>query len=160
MPSINKIQNADVVFEAVNGNVTGGLLVCPDSTATTTGARGAKVNNTDAAQNILGVALKDAVSVANRAAQENTTTQAPGSFPLTDFTVPDCTFTCGDHGFYPLVYTAAACADGQKIVAAAAGMVRAFVDGTDPVSAVIGHCAQKGGVGSGGGVGVSHLNIP
>jgi hypothetical protein len=159
MPSINRIQEADVVFEAVNGNVTGGLLVVPDTTATTTGARGAKTNNTDKALNVLGVALKDAVSVANRAAQENSTTPAPGSFPLTDFTVPDCTFTVGDHGFYPLVYTAAAVADGAKICAATAGKVRAWVTGTDDPAAIIGHCAQKGGVSSAGGVGVSHLSI-
>lgn len=156
MVSINRIQEADVVYEAITANVVGGLMVIPNTTATTTGAQGA-TNAGDAAINCLGVAYKDAVTVANRAAQENGTTGAPGSFPLADFTVPDCTFTAGRQGYYPVVYTAVAVAYGTKLCCAAAGKVRAWVTGTDAVASIIGECAQKGGVSSAGGVGTAYL---
>lgn len=153
MPSINRVQEADVVYEAITANVRGGRMVIPNATATTTGAQGATEAG-DAALNSIGVAYKDAVTVANRAAQENTTTSAPGSFPVTDFTVPDCTFTAGRSGYYPVVFTAVAVAYGVKLACAASGAVRAWVSG-DTAAAIIGECAQKGGVSSAGGVGIA-----
>lgn len=155
MVSIPRVQKADVVFEAITANVRGGRMVIPNTTATTTGAQGATEAG-DAALNCLGVAYKDAVTVANRAAQENSTTGAPGSFPLADFTVPDCTFTAGRQGYYPVVFTAVAVAYGVKLACAASGAVRAWVS-ADTAAAIIGECAQVGGVSSAGGVGVAYL---
>lgn len=157
MAAITRVSSGDAVtYEAVDANLAAGVLVIPSTTAPhNAGLQGVKVA-TDAAVNVLGVSLRSAVTYANQAAAVNGTDQG---YPLLDVSVPYETVTVESHGVYPVTYTAVAVAFGTKLCAAANGAVRAWVSGTDPASAVIGYCAQPGGVSSSGGVALARINV-
>ncbi len=156
MAAITKVSSGDAqTYEAVDANLAGGVLVIPSTTATVSGLQGIKVA-TDAAVNVLGVSLRSAVTAANQAAAQVGTDQG---YPLLDVSVPDATLVVESHGVYPVTYTAVAVAYGTKLCAAANGAVRAWVSGTDPASAVIGWCANPGGVSSAGGVALARIDL-
>lgn len=158
MGSINKSQvGDDLTFEAVDANLAAGVLVIPSTTATHSGLQGIKVA-TDAAVNVLGVSARSAVTFANQAAAQAGASGADG-YPFVDPAIPDATLTVYSRGIVPILFTAVAVAYGIKLCAAASGSVRAWVAGTDVPSAIIGHCANPGGVSSAGVVGLVRLNI-
>jgi len=160
VPSINRRQVGAIVYEAVDANVQGGMVVMPSTTATAQsnlqGATPASAN----AINALGVAVQDAVTLANRAALESTTGPAPLSAFVTDASVPGSTFTVENDAVVPTVYASGtAVAYGDKIKCAANGTVTKHVSGTDAPERCIGWCAQPGGVGTGGGTALSRINL-
>lgn len=155
--SITKVSHGDdQVYEAVDADLAAGVLVIPSTTATQSGLQGIKAA-TDAAVNVLGVSSRSAVTAANQAADEEGTNSF--SFPFADVSVPQPTLTVYSHAIVPLTYTAVAVAYGVKLCAAASGHVRAWVSGTDPASAIIGWCAQPGGVSGAGGVALVRVNV-
>lgn len=158
MSGLVKNNIEDLTYEAVDANLVGGNLVIPSTTATVSGRQGIKVA-TDAALTVLGAVAKDCVTEANRAALETGSGPAPGNFPFVDASVPGATAAVYNRGVYKLQYTAVAVAYGVKLCAAAAGKVRAWVSGTDSPAAIIGWCAEPGGVASGGGTGRVYLNV-
>ena len=153
MGSVNRVQVGDVVYEAVDANVKGGMVVIPSATATISGAQGAKPAGAGATD-VLGVAEKDAVTEANLDALTSSTGPAPSNNFITDATVPTATFTAYNDCITWGIYKAGtAVTYRQPLKAAANGEVTLFVEGTDPEGQRIGWCAQKGGVGTGGGAG-------
>lgn len=157
--SVNSIQRRssgrEDVYEVVDANLAAGLLVIPSTTATSTGLQGVKVA-TDSATTVLGATAKATITAANQAAASTPTLDG---YPGVDASVPLATTTVFSDGVVPLTYTAVAVAYGVRLCAAASGAVRAWVSGTDHADAIIGWCAQVGGVGSGGGVALVKLTI-
>lgn len=155
-----------ITYEAVGAAVIkGGQLVVPSSAAATSDPTlgGCDVAG-DAAVNVLGVAYKDALPLALRAAQESGTTGS-GYF-LTDVSVPDATCVAANDVVGYFQFTTA-CALGDPICAAsnaaagtvrvdAAGKVRKWLTATDSPASVIGSCQQPGGV-AGGAVGLARI---
>ena len=157
MAAITRRSSGDAeTYEAVDANLAAGVLVIPSTTATHSGLQGVKVAG-DAAQNVLGVSMRSAVTFANQAAAQ--VGDGSDGYPFVDTAVPDATLAVENHGIFPLTYTAAAVAYGDRLCAAAAGAVRKFVAGTDASDAVIGWCAEPGGVSSSGGVALVRLNV-
>lgn len=157
MSGLVKNNVEDLTYEAVDANLVGGNLVIPSTTATVSGLQGMKVAG-DGAANCLGAVNKDCVTEANRAALETGSGPAPGNFPFADASVPGATAAVYNRGVYKLQYTAVAVAYGARLACAAAGKVRAWVSG-DGAAAIIGWCAEPGGVSSAGGTGRVYLNI-
>jgi len=150
----------DITYEAVDANVKAGQLVVPSTTATSDpslqGATPAGANAT----NVLGVASKDAVTMANRAALESSTGPAPLSAFVTDASVPDATFVAYNNTVTWVNYLAGTAVPyGAPLKAAAGGAVTLFVIGTDDPARKVGWCAQKGGVGTGGGTAKARINV-
>lgn len=132
----------------VEGNITGGQVVEHSTVASTTGLPVCKTSGAASAR-VLGVAFRDAVSLANRDAFESGTTGYPGGFATTDISVPDETVTVYND-CWVLVQFSAACGERVPIKSAASGAVAPFVEGTDDPKLRIGWCAQVGGVASAG----------
>ena len=148
MPGVaERLRSGPITYEATS-NLTGGQVVIPSGVATQDPSLQGVQPAGDAALNVVGVANKDAVAVANQAGFAQGTTGYPGSFPVLDASVPSATVAC-PHDAVKVTY-AGACAYGAKICSAANGAVRAWVSGTDSPAAVIGRCAQPGGVASAG----------
>lgn len=154
--SFTKRNVGDIVYEAVDANLEGSRLVIPSTTATKSKNQGIKVA-TDAAVNVLGVSARFAITEANRAAAEDGGTTLDG-FPILNTGVNESVVTVYNDCFGKLEYTAVAVPYGTAICAAAAGKVRAWVSGTDPASAIVGWCAQPGGVSSAGGWALARIN--
>lgn len=155
MPSTQKINTMDIVYEAVDANLAGGVLVIPSLTATVSKRQGIKVA-TDAAKNVLGVTSTAAVTEANRAALENTT-DAYGFAGLNQG-VPDATVTVWNDAWVYVTYTASAVAFGDKLCAAAAGSVRKWIT-ADGADAIVGWCAEPGGVSAAGGIALARIHV-
>lgn len=132
----------------VEGNVTGGDVVEHSTVASTTGLAVVKQSGAGSAR-VMGVAFRDAVSLANRDAFEQGTTGYPGAFATTDISVPDETVAVYNDCWVPVHFTVA-CAERAPIKSAATGGVQPFVEGTDDPKLRIGWCAQVGGVASAG----------
>lgn len=158
MPGTVKVNTQDLSYEAVDANLASGVMCIPSTTATTTGLQGVKVAG-DAAVNALGVSANGAVTAANQAAAQNTTDGNPEAFPVLSLGVDDVLVTLYDHAVCWVTYTAAAVAYGARLCCAASGAVRAWVSGTDPASAIIGFCANPGGVSSAGGLAKAFIRI-
>jgi hypothetical protein len=157
MAAITRHSSGDAeTYEAVDANLAAGVLVIPSTTATNSGLQGVKVAG-DAAPNVLGVSMRSAVTFANQAAAEVGT--GSDGYPFVDVAVPDATLAVENHGIFPLTYTAVAVAYGARLCAAASGGVRAWVSGTDLADAIVGWCAEPGGVSSSGGVALVRLNV-
>lgn len=147
MPGINKrTDGQDSVYEALTTNVVGGNLVEYRTGATGSGLPGAAPAAAGSAV-CLGVAIEDAIPVANLAALQ-TGTNGFG-YPFLDVSVPDATFTVYNDAIVPVVYAAAA-TFRQSLKCAAAGQVTPWVSGTDAANLIIGWCAQPGGMASAG----------
>lgn len=160
MPAIVKrfAGDLDITYEAVDANLNGGEVVIPSTTATTdTSLQGVKVAG-DAALNVLGVASKPCVTNANQAAANSGTGAAPGSYPFADAGVPSAQLAVYNNVVCLVTYTAVAVPYGAKLAAAAAGAVRAWVTG-DGAAAIIGWCAQPGGVSSAGGQALARIDV-
>lgn len=155
MASFVKRNTEDLVYEAVDANLAGGLMVVPSTTATESGLQGIKAAG-DAAKNALGISAKDCVTAANRDALSEGTGAAPLSAPFVDNSVPSATTTVYNMAVGLLTYTAAAVAYGAKLACAANGAVRAWV-AADGADAMIGWCAQPGGVSAAGGPGLARI---
>lgn len=152
MSAINKRQiGNDDIYEATEA-ITGGQLVVPASGATNPGVQGIAVAGA-AALNVLGVAARDAVAVADQTTSGGTV----DGFPVTNPDQPNELTAVWKGCVVPVTYTAAAVAFGAKLQAAAGGAVAAFSDasGAGDPAAIIGECREVGGVGSGGGVGLA-----
>ncbi len=153
--SLTKRSTGDLVYEAVDANLASGVMVIPSTTATVSGLQGIKVAG-DAAKNPLGASATAAVTEANRAAAEQTT-DAQG-WSVTSLAVPNATVTVYNDFVGLLTYTAVAVPFGAKLACAAAGAVRAWVTG-DGADALIGFCAQPGGVSSAGGLNLARIRL-
>lgn len=148
MSAIVKISHGDdEVYEAVDANLAAGVFVVPSNTATQSGNQGINASG-DAAKNVVGVTAKSTVTAANQDAdaQANSVDGYPaiyvgGVSPLT---------TVYSHAIVEVTYTAAAVAFGAKVAAAANGEARAWVT-ADGADAIVGTCAQVGGVSAAGG---------
>jgi hypothetical protein len=140
----------------VEGNVTGGQIVEASAVASTTGLPVCKTSAAGSAR-VLGVAFRDAVSLANRTALENGTTAYPGAFVTTDISVPDETVAVYNDAWVKVTFTGA-CGFRVPIKSAAAGAVAPFVEGTDDPKLRIGWCAQVGGVAAAG-VGLARILV-
>lgn len=152
MSGINKVSHGhDQVFEAV-AVVNGGQLVVPTTGATNPGVQGVTVAG-DAAVNVVGVAARRAEPVAN----QNLTGTDPDGFPVTYPNPVNELTAVYRQAIVPVTYTAVAVSYGTKLCAAASGAVRAWVSGTDPASAIVGECAQPGGVSSAGGTALAYI---
>lgn len=146
-----------LTYEALD-NITGGQLVVPKAGTTSDPSLGGCTFSGDAAVNVLGVAAKDAVSLANRAALESSTLGGPGAYFDTNVAVPDATVVAYNDVVGKFQFTTAT-ALGDPICAAdntvagttpgAAGKVRKWLTGTDSPAAIIGSCQQPGGVAAG-----------
>lgn len=158
MPGVVKRNIADVVYEAVDANIVGGQLCVPSTTATVSGDQGVATAGA-VALNVLGVASKDAVTEANKLALTQGTGPAPGLYPFADASVPSATLTLYNNCFCLVTYTAVAVAYGTKLKTAANGAVAAWVSGTDSPAAIIGFCAQPGGVSSAGGTALARILV-
>lgn len=143
-----------ITYEALT-NIVGGNLLIPQTGATSTGLQGAQPAG-DAAANCIGVAAKDALTLANQTAATTGTTGQ--GFPLLDVSAPEITTAAYTDVVIPVVYAAGAVAYGAAICCAAAGKVRAWVSGTDAVASRIGWCAQPGGT-AGGIVGLARIAV-
>lgn len=159
MPGQNPtfVQSGPRTYE-VSGNVTGGQVLEADTATSPTNA-GMPVAKTGTLNSVkcVGVAFRDAVSAANRAAFEDGSTSYPGAFHTTDISVPDETVVVYNDYWGPATYTAA-CAERQRIKMGASGAVAPWVDGTDDIKLAIGWCAQPGGVASAG-VGLARILV-
>jgi hypothetical protein len=140
----------------VEGNVKGGDVVEHSTVASTSGVPVVKTSGAGSAR-VMGVAFKDAVSVANRAALEQGTTAYPGGFVTNDISVPD-EFTAVYNDCWVKVAYASAVAERAPIKSAASGGVALFVEGTDDPKLRIGWCAQLGGVAAAG-VGLARILV-
>lgn len=109
----------------------------------------------DASVRWLGVALKDAVVLSS---DPNAATTDAYGFPLLDVSIPERTTTVERHGVYFVTYTNAAVNFRDNLCAAAGGKVRKWVTGTDKPEAIIGWCAEPGGVSASGGVYRAQIN--
>jgi hypothetical protein len=159
MSGIVKRNVGDLTYEAVDANIVGGMVCVPSTTVTESGDQGVTPAGANAI-NVLGVASKDAVTAANRAALTSSTGPAPLSAFLTDASVPGATVTLYNDFFGNVVYASGtAVAYGDAIKAAANGTVTKHVSGTDAPERKIGWCAQKGGVGTGGGVALGRILV-
>lgn len=156
MSGLVKVNTKDRVYEAVDANLTGGTVVVPSATATESGAQGIKAAGA-AAVNVLGVASKDCVTAANRAALESGNGPAPANYPFVDATVPTATCTVYNDGWFKLEYVAAAAAiePGDRVMAAAGGKLEKW-DGTT-AGANIGWAAEA--VGTGGGFALTRILV-
>ncbi len=140
----------DDVYEATVV-IEGGQLVIPASGAVNASVQGIAVAG-DAATTVLGVAARRAEPIAN---QSLVGTDGDG-YPVA-YANPVNELTAVYKGaVVPVTYTAAPCAFGAKLAAAAAGKVRAWVAG-DGANAIVGQCRVVGGMGSGGGVGQAYI---
>ena len=160
MPAVVKrfANDLDITYEAVDANLNGGELVIPSTTATTDPSlQGIKVAG-DAALNVLGVVSKPCVTNANQAAAQQGTGAAPGSYPFADAGVPSATATVYNNVVCQVTYTAVAVPYGARLAAAAGGAVRAWVAG-DGAAAIVGWCAQPGGVSSAGGLALARIHV-
>lgn len=108
--------------------VAGGQVVIPYASDTTKLAPAG-----DGALNVLGIATKDAVPVGT---DQNAAASSvmPGAF---NFSPLSPHIAVASEGHFRLLNTTNV-ARGQRVVAAAAGKVRAFVSGTDTVDMIIG----------------------
>lgn len=150
MAGVTKVRTGeDDVYEATEV-IEGGQLVVPATGATNPGKQGAAVAG-DAAVNVLGVASRRAEPVAD---QDLESTDGDG-YPVVYPNSVNELFTVYKQAVVPVQYTAAAAGYGVKLAAAAAGKVRAYVAGTDPVDSVVGECRVVGGMGAGGGTGLA-----
>lgn len=156
MSAVVKRNTGDLTYEAVDANLAGGELVIPSTTATESGLQGVKAAG-DAALTVLGVASKPSITAANRAALESSTDTS--GFPVVNASVPSATLAVYNDTVCPVTYTAAAVAYGTKLVAAANGAVRAYVPATDDAAAVVGWCAQPGGVSAAGGPALARILV-
>lgn len=147
----------DEVYEAVDANLAAGHVVIPSTTATESGLPGMKVSG-DAALNTLGVVINNCITAANRDAGQYAVGPTPMSEAGIDFTIPDATSTVYSHFIGRIQYTAAVCGFGDPICSAAAGCIRKWVTGTDNPAAIIGWCAEPGGVSSAGGFKKARIN--
>jgi hypothetical protein len=147
----------DVVYEAVDANLVGGTLVESSTTATVSGLQGMHPA-VDASKKVLGVVSKDCVTEANRAALESPTGPAPMSVVGIDLTIASATSAVYNDFFGKVTYTAAAVAHGARLAAAANGAVRAWL-AADGADAVIGWCAQPGGVSAAGGWALARIRV-
>ena len=155
--AVNRVSSGDSqTYEAVDANLSAGVLVIPSTTATVSGLQGIKVA-TDAAKNVLGVAMKNTITEANQAAAQSGSESDGYPFVYPDG--PLATTAVESHGVFQLTYTASAVAYGAKLCAAASGSVRAWVCGTDGADAIIGFCANPGGVSGSGGLGLVRVNL-
>lgn len=151
MAGVNKVRTGDAdVYEAVGATVNGGQLVVPVTGATNAGVQGIEAAG-DAAVNVLGVAARTAIPVADANLEG---TDANG-YPVTNVSTINELTTVYKHAVVAVTYTAAAVAFGAKLAAAANGGVRAFVAGTDASDAVVGECRVVGGMGAAGGTGLA-----
>lgn len=140
MPGVTPVyEHGPVTFE-VSVNVTGGLLVEPDT------ANAGMVHLAGAASAIcLGVATKDSVPAS---ASQNSTVP----IALTAYNESPVTQYVGvaNNGVWNLT-AAAAVAFGQLVKCAAAGTVTPYVQGTDTnPSLIIGRCVEPLGIASAG----------
>lgn len=157
MGAINKVSHGDdLVYEAVDADLAEGVLVIPSTTATVSGLQGINVA-TDAARDVLGVSAKSCVTEANQAT-DSTGNEGYG-YPFVDASVPTARTTVYSHAVVPVTYTAVAVDYGDRLCAAANGHVREWVSGTDPADAIIGWCAQPGGVSAAGGVALARIDV-
>lgn len=157
MGAIAKVARGDdQVYEAVDANLAAGVLVIPSTTATFSGLQGVAVAGATAL-NVLGVSSRSAVTHANQAAALVGT--GSDGYPFADTAIPDSTLTVYSRGLVPLTFTTVAVAYGVRLKAAAGGAVAAWVSGTDSAAAIIGYCAQPGGVSSAGGTGLVKLTL-
>lgn len=151
MAGVPKVSHGhDDVYEAVSV-VNGGNLVIPANGATNAGVQGVAPAGA-AATNVLGVAARRAEPVAN---QNLSGTDADG-YPVSNVNSVNELTTVYKRCVVPVVYTAAAVAFGQKLVAAAGGAVAAAAAGTD-AQAIVGECRQVGGVSAAGGSGLAYI---
>lgn len=155
---VKRTDGTDQMYEAVDANLVGGVLVIPSVTATESGLQGVAVAGAGAL-NCLGVASKDCVTAANRVALTSGTGPAPGNYPVADATVPTATLAVYNQAILLVTYTAVAVAYGVRLKAAAGGAVAAWVSGTDSAAAVVGWCAQPGGVSAAGGVKLARILV-
>jgi len=157
MSGLVKVRVHDAVYEAVDANLAAGTLVIPSATATESGLPGIAAAGATAL-NCIGVAAKDCVTAANRAALESGTTAAPMSAPFVDASIPTATTTVYDEGWFKLQYaTGTAVARGDRVKCAAGGLVTKWVSGTDSAAAIIGRCAEA--VGTGGGTALTRIDV-
>lgn len=146
----------DLVYEAVDANLEGSRMVIPSTTPTVSGLQGITVAG-NTAKNALGASATYAVTEANRAAAENTTDSA--GFPVLNVGgVANATVTVYNQFTGLLEYTAAAVAYGDKLACAADGKVRKWVT-ADDADAIIGFCAEPGGVSSAGGWALARIDL-
>ena len=106
---------------------------------------------------VLGVASKDANTVANNtAAQSGTTTQG---YPFVDTSAYLVSQYVAVHseGHLPVTFTGAT-AFGKAVKAAALGKVSPWVSGTDAADLIIGVCAEPAGITAADQVGLVRLS--
>lgn len=158
---IKRITGGDLaqVYEAVDANLSAAKLVV---SSTTHGEfwpnlQGIKVAG-NTALDVLGVSAKDAVTAANRPALESSTSTDPTASNILTIGIPSSEVTVYNDCIALLTYTAVAVPYGAKLAAAAAGAVRAWVAG-DGAAAIVGWCAQPGGVGAGGGLALARIHV-
>lgn len=156
MTSIAKVASGDaqVYFNDSAAAIDGGVLVAGGASTANSGGLPTMTPTTDAQQTVVGVTAAPTV---NFSAQGNATANTSYGYPAVDAGFPLATTTVYSHGIVPILFTAAAVAYGTPLVAAAAGKVRAYVSGTDNAAAIVGKCAQPGGVSSAGVVGLVRL---
>lgn len=151
MAGVNKVRvGNDDVYEAT-AVIEGGQLVVPAAGATNAGVQGIAPAG-DAAADVLGVAARRAEPVANQGLAATDGDGYPVAYPN-----PVNELTAVYRGCVTKVtYDAAAVAFGVKLVASAAGNVRAYNSvGGDTPDLIIGECRVVGGMGAGGGAGLA-----
>lgn len=162
MAAINKTrQGNDDIYEAAgSAAISGGKLVVPHSGATNPGVQGIDTAGA-AANNVLGVAARDAIPVG---LQTTVATDADG-FPIVNPDQPNELTAVWKGCVVPVTYAAGtAVAFGQKIQAAASGDVTAWAAQTATYAqadgnadTIVGECRVVGGMGTGGGVGLAYI---
>jgi hypothetical protein len=143
--------NEPITYEALSAILPAGKLVAPQNAPATSDAslQGISVNTVDAAQNILGYTTKDAVPISLQLTYMNGTMGYDAGYPFADASTPTPQVAVAHSGVTLMAYTGAACAYGDRLAANATGGVRKWVT-ADLAQAIVGWCAQPGGVGAPG----------
>jgi hypothetical protein len=148
-----------LVYENVTGAVIlGGKVAIPVNGATLDPSVQGFAAAGDAALNVLGITEHDTVPRSLRAGLETgTTTSWDAANAIFDSSVPDATTTVYNDVVGKLK-TTTACANGDKICAAANGDVRKALTADITAGAVIGSCVNPQGVAANG-VGLFRVRV-